>query len=88
METLRGSSERFHLHRLRDRNLEQFQDRWRDLQMGDGFLCVALPMTIGWDDEQWHFTLLKCNPTMVPIAINPMIARDKDGVTTLSPFHQ
>src|SRR5215216_4597614 len=83
-----GTSERFHLHGWRDWNVEQFQDRWCDLQMGDCLIGVASPLTIGRDDEQRHFSLLRRSPTVMPITVNSMIARDEDGITTFPPFHE
>ena len=56
--------------------------------MGNGFACVALALPIGRYDEQRHLTLFGRSATVMSIAVNPMIARDEDGIPAFAPFHE
>ncbi len=58
------------------------------MQVGDGFLRIASPLTIGRNDEQWDLALFGRGPTMRAIIVDPMVAGDQDRVSKFLPLYK
>ena len=73
-------------HRLRDRDIQKFEDGWGDLQMRDDLPRIASYFNIRLDAEQWDISLLGSGPAVRAVLVDAVVACHQNGVTTFHPF--